>query len=97
MPYGSLLEYVRIAKESGASDEDVLTRLHLAGWYKVDAQDALELYAKLTASPAPLEQSRPRAAEAVSPAGRALTGYDPRLVSIAALSFALGFAAFLLF
>jgi hypothetical protein len=50
MPYSALLEYIRCAKDCGTSDVEIINRLHKAGWYKVDIEDALDLYRRLTAN-----------------------------------------------
>lgn len=96
MTYSALLEYIRKAKDYGASDEEVVKRLRAAGWYQVDADDALRLYRKLTThneaavrAPSPTPPS-PSALERVIP-----RHYDPHLIAVAALSFALGFLGYL--
>lgn len=50
MPYHALLEYIRCAKDCGTSEVEITTRLHKSGWYKVDIQDALDLYRRLTSN-----------------------------------------------
>ena len=98
MPYSALLEYIRKAKTCGAPDDEIIGRLMKAGWYRVDAQDALELYAKLTAvvsHPGDCEPLRPPPQPSVTE--RLVPHhYDPRLISVAALTFALGFVAYML-
>jgi len=96
MTYHALLEFIRKAKGCGASDTDIAERLHKAGWYKVDIQDAMELYRKITApketiicEPTPLAP-RPSVAERIAP-----RSYDSHLIAVAAVSFAIGFIAYL--
>lgn len=95
MPYHALLEYIRTAKDCGASDVEILERLHAAGWYAVDAQDALELYRKLTANThrtvcVPEEDPpKPSFIERIAP-----RHYDPHLIAVAAVSFVIGFLAY---
>lgn len=96
MSYHALLEYIRKAKEYGADDADISERLHAAGWYTVDIQDAMVLYRKITESkdsvasqPAPVTP-HPSLSERIVP-----SSYDPHLVAVAAVSFAVGFIAFL--
>ncbi len=89
MSHRELLEYVRKAKECGASHADISARLCGAGWYKVDVQDALEFYDKIV--PRSLE---PQLAVTRRPAQKARS-YDPYLVAIAALSFVAGFLGFI--
>jgi len=94
MTYQSLLEYIRKAKDCGASDEEVTQRLRAAGWYQVDVKDALELYRRLTANTAkedcvPERPPAPTLLERVAP-----RHYDPHLIAIAALSFAIGFLGY---
>jgi len=95
MPYHALLEYIRAAKDCGASDVEITNRLHKAGWYRVDIQDALELYRKLTANtsngdyvPA-IEPPKPSVMERIAP-----RHYDPHLIAVAAASFAVGFLVY---
>ena len=98
MAYSALLEYIRKAKECGAPDDEIIDRLVKAGWYRVDAQDAMLLYEKLTAPVA-----RPGDCEPVRPAPApsfverlAPRHYEPQLVMVAALAFALAFVGYLL-
>lgn len=97
MTYHALLEYIRKAKACDASDADIAERLNKAGWYKVDVQDALELYHRITepqqaatCEPAPVAP-RPSVAERIAP-----RSYDPHLIAVAAISFAIGFIGYLL-
>jgi len=97
MTYHALLEFIRKAKGCGASDTDIAERLHKAGWYKVDIQDAMELYQKISApktnatcEPTPTPP-RPSVAERIAP-----RSYDAHLIAIAAVSFAIGFIAYVL-
>ncbi len=97
MPYHALLEYIRKAKDSGASDTDIVQRLHGAGWYKVDIQDALDLYARLTSNTTSSDYApsgpppKPGLADRIAP-----RHYDPHMIAIAAVSFALGYIAYVL-
>jgi hypothetical protein len=84
MSHHALLEYIRKAKDCGASDADVADRLHKAGWYRVDVQDALELYPKLAV-----------ASKRVAVQHRRSHSYDPYLVAVAVLSFVVAFFGFL--
>ncbi len=96
MPYHALIEYIRTAKDYGASDDEITTRLGKAGWYKIDIQDALELYRKLTANTvvgayAPqAAPPKPSMMERVAP-----RHYDMHLVAIALFAFAIGFVVYL--
>ncbi len=83
MSHHALLEYIRKAKNCGASDVDVSERLHKAGWYGVDVKDALELYQKITTP-------KPSLTERIVP-----RRYDPHLIAVAAVSFVFGFLLFL--
>lgn len=96
LTYQALLEYIRKAKDFGASDEEISRRLKAAGWYQVDVQDALDLYRKLTVqAPAVRSVSAP-AAPAPTLFERLIPRhYDPHLVAIAVFSFALGFLGYL--
>lgn len=92
MSHNALLEYIRKAKDCGASDTDIGNRLGAAGWYEVDIHDALELYRKLTTvaehatcAPKP-ETPKPTLADRIVP-----RSYDPHLIAVAAVSFAVGF------
>ena len=96
MTYHALLEFIRKAKGCGASDTDIAERLHNAGWYRVDIQDAMELYRRITApketatcEPNPATP-RPSVAERIAP-----RSYDPHLIAVASVSFAIGFIAYL--
>jgi hypothetical protein len=96
MTYHGLLEYIRKAKDYGASDEEVIKRLRSAGWYQVDVQDGLDLYRKLTSENGGGSAYRPMPApptpsllERVVP-----RHYDPHLIAVAAMSFALGFVGY---
>lgn len=96
MTYHALLEYIRKAKGCGASDADISERLNKAGWYKVDIQDAMDLYRKITepqqvaCEPAPAAP-RPSVSERIVP-----RSYDPNLIAVAGISFAIGFIGYLL-
>jgi hypothetical protein len=96
MTYHGLLEYIRAAKALGASDGQIMDRLRSAGWYQVDIQDALDLFVRMTAryqgpvSGQP-EVPQPSVWERLVP-----RSYDPHLIAIAALSFALGFLLYVL-
>ena len=97
MAYRALLEYVRRAKDFGASDVEIGDRLRHAGWYRVDIDDALALYRRLTV---PLDRRqceserppRPSMIERVVP-----HHYDPRAIAIACISFVLGFLGYMFF
>jgi hypothetical protein len=83
MTHHALLEYIRTAKDRGATDQEVAERLGKAGWYRVDIDDAVHLHAQLMAVPV---ASLPE---------RAVTrSYDPYLVAVAGLSFAVGFVVY---
>ncbi len=95
MTYHALLEFIRTAKGCGASDADIAERLHRTGWYKVDIQDAMELYRKITepketaACESAPATPRPSVAERIVP-----HSYDPHLIAVATISFAIGFIAY---
>jgi hypothetical protein len=81
-----------ISVERFPSDQHI----YRPGWYKVDIQDAMELYRKITApkedatcEPTPVAP-RPSVAERIAP-----RSYDPHLIAVAAISFAIGFIAYL--
>jgi len=92
MSHHALLEYVHRAREIGASDQEITDRLHSAGWYRVDIQDALELHGKIT-QPLAVAVSAPIAAqntvERLSP-----RTYDPHLIVVAVLSVVVGFIGY---
>ena len=95
MSHHALLEYIRTAKDCGADDTQIADRLHAAGWYRVDIQDALQLYHRLTnPSSDPSSQTpatpKPSIADRIAP-----HSYDPHLIAVAALSFAIGFIVYL--
>ena len=92
MPYQGLVEYIHAARAQGATDEELTLHLTAAGWYTVDVQDALQLHAKLTVGPVPTmaTQHPPSGLERLAP-----RSYSPRLVAIAAFSFAIGFVGYL--
>jgi len=95
MSHNALLEYVRKAKDIGADDAQIIERLHAAGWYRVDIQDALHLYHKLTQPAQPSHHEtplvpKPSLAERIAP-----HTYDSHLIAVAAVSFAVGFIAYL--
>jgi hypothetical protein len=93
MSHNALLEYIRKARDCGASDAEIEKRLHAAGWYAVDVQDGLELYHKLTA----MAEHKTCASQEPAAPKPSLTerivprSYDPHLIAVAAVSFALGF------
>lgn len=87
MSHQALLEYVRKAKEGGASHADISARLCSAGWYNVDVHDALELYEKIT--------PQPQLATVRRATRSRFHSYDPRLVATAAISFIIAFLGFL--
>jgi len=95
MTYHALLEYIHQAKDCGASDVEIADRLHGAGWYRVDIQDALDLYRKLTASTSngdytpQREPPKPSLTERIAP-----RHYDVNLIAVAAISFAVGFIVY---
>jgi hypothetical protein len=95
MSHHTLLEYIRKAKDCGASDTEISDRLHTAGWYRVDIQDAFELYRKVvTPTDRDCETAQPPApniAERLVP-----RSYDPHIIAVAALSFAIGFVGYIL-
>lgn len=99
MTYHALLEFIRHAKGYGASDADITERLHKAGWYKVDIQDAMDLYAKITAPQVSAVAAGPSRTTPRPSIGERLVphSYDPHLIAVAAGSFAIGFVAYLLF
>lgn len=97
MTYRALLEYIRAAKECGSSDNEVFEQLHQAGWYRVDVQDALELYQRLVAREAAMQCDMAPAAPAPNIAERLVPRhYDPHLIAVAAISFAVGFIGYLI-
>jgi len=93
MSHHALLEYVRRAKGLGASDQEIAERLHGAGWYHVDVQDALELYGKIVepvlATTASFN-SEPALTRRLAP-----RSYDPHIIAVAAVSFVVGFVGYL--
>ena len=97
MTYHALLEYIRAAKGAGARDGEITQQLTEAGWYTVDVQDALHLYGKLasqkpaTAILASTPALKPTLAKRFAP-----RQYDPHLVAVASIAFAVGFVGFLL-
>ena len=96
MAYRALLEYVRKAKELGASDHEVIERLCRAGWYRVDAQDAVELYHRLVTHGTHLNTPRTNAPPKPSFFERlAPRHYDAHLIAISAISFVVGFFGYL--
>lgn len=97
MTYHGLLEYIRKAKDYGAPDEEIIRRLRAAGWYQVDVQDALELYRKLAGGTGGFAPHQPLpAAPKPSPLERIIPRhYDPHLIAVAVVSFALGFLGYL--
>lgn len=93
MAYHTLLEYVQQAKRRGVNDQELAARLCSAGWYKVDVQDALELHTKLTAADMPgMAIPRPPAPSLLDRV--APKYYDPRAITVAALTFALALLAY---
>ncbi len=97
MTYHALLEYIRKAKDCGASDADISEHLSKVGWYKVDIQDALDLYRRIVAPPEAATCTPEPAAPKPSVAERiAPRSYDPHLIAIAAVSFVIGFIGYLL-
>jgi uncharacterized protein Smg (DUF494 family) len=98
MSHHVLLEYIRKAKDLGGDDADIMQKLLTAGWYRVDVQDAMELYTKLTTAHAgaphqPLPQApAPGVFERIAP-----RSYDPHIIAVATLSFAIGFIGYLIF
>lgn len=90
MTYHALLEYIREAKLAGASDQDIRAQLTGVGWYTVDVQDALRLYATLS-------MTEQRGMTSAPPGGTPnVQRYDPRLIAIVSVSFAVGFIGYLL-
>lgn len=95
MTYHALLDYIRAAKDCGASDVEITDRLHRAGWYKIDVQDALELYRRLTANTAPGayvpsgNPPTPTLLERLAP-----RHYDPHIIALSVVSFTIGFLAY---
>lgn len=89
MSHTALIEYIRKAKECGAQDAEVSERLLKAGWYRVDIDDALDLYRKLIEpreqNCQPIVAPRPTFTERIVP-----RWYLFRIVVIAALSFGFG-------
>jgi hypothetical protein len=99
MSHHALLEYIRKAKTCGATHQEISERLHTAGWYRVDIQDGLELYERLThptltqADCDPLPGAPgPSVIERIVP-----RIYDPAVVAVAVLSFAVCFIAYMWF
>lgn len=94
MSHHALLEYIRQARDIGASDHEIAERLHGVGWYHVDVQDALELYSKITepvlASTVSMTMPEVRPSNTAAP-----RTYDPHIIAVACLSFALGFIGYL--
>lgn len=96
MSHGALLEYIRKAKDRGVSDRDIADRLYRAGWYRVDIQDALELYRTISrprdagANGTPLAAPAPTLSERLVP-----HSYDPHLIAVAVVSFVIGFLGYL--
>ncbi len=97
MTHHELLEYVRQAKLRGAIDHDIAVQLRTAGWYTIDVQDALELHAKLTAAGMPgMEERLVPVPQSVL--NRAVPKhYAPKIVAVAALTFAVAFVLYILF
>ncbi|HXK36003.1 MAG TPA: hypothetical protein VJ553_00270 [Candidatus Paceibacterota bacterium] len=94
MTYHALLEYIREAKVAGASDQDIRAQLTGVGWYTVDVQDALHLYGKLSSveqRPSSVSLPKPSLSERLVP-----RRYDPHLVAVASVAFAVGFVGYLL-
>ena len=95
MSHHALLEYIQKAKEYGASDQEIAARLSGSGWYRVDIQDALELHRRIslpaTLTSAPIASSEPSLTKRLAP-----RSYDPHVVMVAAVSFAIGFVGYLL-
>jgi uncharacterized protein Smg (DUF494 family) len=97
MTYHALLEYIRQAKDCGASDDEIMKRLTDAGWYTVDVQDVLQLYRKLTEQKPktdacePVRTPKPSLAERIAP-----RYYDSHLIAVASVAFAIGFVGYLL-
>lgn len=98
MSHHALLEYIRRAKDCGADEAQIADKLHSAGWYHVDIEDALRLFKKLTLPAGQGTQvcqtvnvPKPNIAERIAP-----RSYDPHIVAIAAFSFALGFVLYIL-
>lgn len=96
MSHHALLEYIRKAKDCGANDVAIAERLHKAGWYQVDIEDAFELYQRITK---PKESGmcdqvpntpKPTLSQRIVP-----SHYDPNLIAVAAVSFVIGFLGFL--
>ncbi len=97
MTYHALLEYIREAKNCGSLDEEISKRLTDAGWYTVDVQDALHLYRKLTEVKPSTEVCEPGRAPKPSLAERLMPRhYDPHLIAVASVAFAIGFVGYLL-
>ena len=96
MAYSALLEFIQKAKAYDALDADIIDRLMKAGWYRIDAQDALALYEKLfvaTALTGVREQTtipRPSFIERVAP-----LHYEPHIIAVAALVFSFAFVGYL--
>lgn len=97
MSHHVLLEYIRKAKDLGGDDATIMERLLTAGWYRVDIQDAMELYHKLTTTHAGApHQPLPTAPEPTVFERIAPRSYDPHIAAVAALSFAIGFIGYLI-
>jgi hypothetical protein len=96
MAHNALLEYIRQAKQADASNEEIHQRLNAAGWYTVDIQDALTLYAQLTSAPRqptpPPSLSMPKFSGVERSTPR---HYDPHIITVAAVSFVIGFLGYL--
>lgn len=96
MSHRVLLEYIHAAKELGAEDAQIIARLASAGWYHVDIQDAIGLHRKMTVlTPKATGISAP--APMMPPTPEPLQTYNPRIIAVAALSFALALIAFFAF
>ncbi len=99
MSHHALLEYIRRAKDCGADDNQITDRLQLAGWYKVDVEDAIELYHKLTKHSQGAGENvcrdlpipKPTMAERIVP-----RSYDPHIIAIAVGVFAVTLVIYLL-
>ncbi len=94
MPYNALIEYIRSARQCGASNVEISKRLNTAGWYSVDIQDALALYERLTA---PARSDRPMPGAPMPSLDERMIphAYDRHLVAVAVISFAIGFIAYI--
>ena len=97
MSHHTLLEYIRRAKDCGADDAQITSRLKTAGWYSVDIEDGLELYHKLTRSAEPKCEPMPAAPKPSLSERIVPRTYDPYIIPIAVLTFVIVFVLYMIF